>query len=100
MMNANIPTKAKCFLIAAAIVTLALTGWGTGLAFDKINTSFFGVAIKGYDPVAYHTEGRAVKGKSAFAHTWNDAKWHFATEANRDLFVSNPEKYAPQYGGY
>jgi YHS domain-containing protein len=73
---------------------------GTGMAFDEINTTFFGVAIKGYDPVAYHTEGRALKGKSAFVHNWNDAKWYFANESNRDLFASNPEKYAPQYGGY
>jgi len=83
--------------LAAMIIT---PGVNTGMAFDEINTTFFGVAIKGYDPVAYHTEGRAVKGKNAFVHKWNDAKWYFATESNRDLFASNPERYAPQYGGY
>jgi YHS domain-containing protein len=87
------------FSIALATV-LVFAGQGTGLAFDEINTTIFGVAIKGYDPVAYHTEGKAVKGKSAFTFNWNDARWYFASAENRDLFSSNPERYAPQYGGY
>jgi len=90
----------RYILIMVLAATFVTTGVDTSAAFDEINTTFFGVAIKGYDPVAYHTENRAVKGKSTFAHNWNDAKWHFATAANRDLFVSNPERYAPQYGGY
>jgi YHS domain-containing protein len=82
------------------VATFITAGVDTSVAFDEINTTFFGVAIKGYDPVAYHTKNRAVKGKRTFAHNWNDAKWYFASAANRDLFVSNPERYAPQYGGY
>jgi YHS domain-containing protein len=69
-------------------------------ALDEVNTNFFGVAIKGYDPVAYFTDGEAVKGKRNFSHNWNEAKWYFATAANRDLFASDPERYAPKYGGY
>ena len=70
-------------------------------ALDQVNsTFFFGVAIKGYDTVAYHTEGRAVKGQREYAHKWNDAKWYFASAENRDLFAADPERYAPQYGGY
>jgi YHS domain-containing protein len=57
-------------------------------------------AIKGYDPVAFFTESKAVKGAKEFTHEWNGATWHFATKKNKDLFVANPEKYAPQYGGY
>ena len=90
----------RAFLLVTWVTAFFFVGVSTGLAFEEINTTFFGVAIKGYDPVAYHTENRAVKGKSAFAHKWNDAKWYFASAGNRDLFVSNPEKYAPQYGGY
>ena len=67
---------------------------------NPVNTGWFGVAIKGYDTVAYHTEGRAVKGKSEFSFKWNDAKWLFANAGNRDLFAADPERYAPQYGGY
>jgi hypothetical protein len=58
------------------------------------------VAIKGYDPVAYFTEGKATKGKPAFEFVWQDAKWRFASAANRDLFQSDPEKYSPRYGGF
>ncbi len=87
--------------LLAFLVVVMLMIWTTfALAFEKVNQNFFGVAIKGYDTVAYFTEGRAVKGKSKFSHTWNDAKWYFSSAENRDLFVANPEHYAPQYGGY
>lgn len=59
-----------------------------------------GLAILGTDPVAYFTQGSPVAGKSDFTHDWSGATWLFATAENRDLFVANPEKYAPQYGGY
>ena len=59
-----------------------------------------GAAIRGYDPVAYHTEGQPVKGLSEFTTTWNDALWMFSSQENLDLFINDPEKYAPQYGGY
>jgi len=66
----------------------------------KINTNFFGVAIKGYDTVAYFTLGQAVKGRNEFEFKWHDAKWHFANAVNRDMFAADPEAYAPKYGGY
>jgi hypothetical protein len=71
-----------------------------GDSSNPVNTGWFGVGIKGYDTVSYHTEGRAVKGKSEFSFKWNDAKWLFASAGNRDLFAADPERYAPQYGGY
>lgn len=83
-------------LVAPAIVMVA----SHGMAIDKVNKTTFGVAIQGYDPVAYHTENRAVKGKSDFSYNWNDAVWYFVTAANRDLFAADPDRYAPQYGGY
>ncbi|MEM9488565.1 MAG: YHS domain-containing (seleno)protein [Myxococcota bacterium] len=57
-------------------------------------------AIRGYDTVAYHTEGKPVKGKAAHTFEWNGATWRFASAKNRDLFKASPEKYAPQFGGY
>ena len=57
-------------------------------------------AILGYDTVAYHTDGRAVKGQDAYVHAWMGARWKFASQAHLDLFKAAPEKYAPQYGGY
>ena len=59
-----------------------------------------GVAIRGYDPVAYFTESRPVIGSAEFSAEWNDATWHFASAENREMFLSGPEHYAPQYGGY
>jgi YHS domain-containing protein len=81
-------------------VTFLLNWTATGNAFERINQTFWGVAIKGYDTVAYHTEGRAIKGQPKYSHEWNDAKWYFASAENRDLFAADPERYAPQYGGY
>jgi YHS domain-containing protein len=58
------------------------------------------LAIQGYDPVAYFTDSKPVKGDSKFSYTWRGARWQFATAKHRDLFTENPEQYAPQYGGY
>ena len=69
-----------------------------GGVIDK--TFFDHVAIKGYDTVAYFTERRPVKGSPKFAQEWLGATWHFANATNRDTFVTNPEKYMPQFGGY
>ena len=70
-------------------------------ADEVVNTGYFGdVAIKGYDPVAYFTESRAVEGSPRFSHRWLGATWLFSSAKNRDLFASEPVKYAPQYGGH
>ena len=88
--------------IFAAILTAAalLAAPIAASAKDAVYQSFFGTAIDGTDPVAYFTENKPVKGSSDFAHEWNGATFHFASAENRDLFAANPEKYAPQYGGY
>ena len=59
-----------------------------------------GVAVGGYDPVAYFTEKTPQKGVSALTAEYAGATWHFATEANRQAFLKEPARYAPQYGGY
>lgn len=59
-----------------------------------------GNAIRGYDPVAYFTESKPVKGNEKLVYKWNNANWYFSSQENLDLFKANPEKYAPQYGGY
>jgi YHS domain-containing protein len=59
-----------------------------------------GVAIKGYDPVAYFTVGKAVKGTSEFSSSYHGVHYHFANSADQNSFLSNPEKYQPQYGGW
>lgn len=57
-------------------------------------------AIRGYDPVAYFSEHRPVKGDPGISHSWNGAVWYFSSEKNRAAFASAPESYAPAYGGY
>jgi enamine deaminase RidA (YjgF/YER057c/UK114 family) len=58
------------------------------------------LSISGYDPVAYFTDGKPVPGVSEFEYFWHNSRWRFANAAHRDLFVANPEHYAPQYDGY
>jgi len=57
-------------------------------------------AIDGADPVAFFSEGTAVRGSPELWLDWNGARWHFDSERNRELFRSDPERYAPQFGGY
>lgn len=59
-----------------------------------------GKAIRGYDPVAYFTEGKPVPGKDELVYKWNNSNWYFSSGQNLDSFKTNPGKYAPQYGGY
>lgn len=59
-----------------------------------------GIAVRGTDVVAYFTEGRAVAGRPEFTFAWRGATWRFASAANRDRFATDPERYAPAYGGF
>jgi hypothetical protein len=65
-----------------------------------MNVNADGVAIHGYDPVAYFTAGAPTKGSNTFTATWQGATFQFVSAANRDAFVAKPDAYAPQYGGY
>ncbi len=70
-------------------------------AADEIYTGFFSSkALDGYDTVAYFTSGKPVEGSQKFSTGYKGADWYFSSEKNLTLFVNNPEKYAPQYGGY
>lgn len=80
---------------------VAVAPWSQGLASEAIFTGKTnGVAINGYDPVGYFKQNAPVEGSDEFTADYEGVKWQFASAENRDLFVSNPEKYAPQYGGY
>ena len=86
--------------IAGTILILSLLIPSAALAIDPVNKSRGGVAIKGYDPVAYFEQGEPVKGSNEFQHEWQGATWRFSSVSNRDLFAADPDKYAPRYGGY
>ncbi|MFD2523381.1 YHS domain-containing (seleno)protein [Emticicia soli] len=82
------------------IVILSLFFTGSIFAQEKAFYEKNGVAINGYDPVAYFTESKAIEGKEAFSFVWNETKWLFSSQQNLDAFKANPAKYAPQYGGF
>ena len=83
-------------LIALAAATMA----APALAAEPATFQKNGVAINGYDPVAYFTQRKPVKGNAKFTHQYRGATYHFASARNRALFRAAPAKYAPQYGGY
>jgi hypothetical protein len=98
MEPATVPARSS--LAAMALATALLTT-GPAHAGGAVNTGYFGgVAIMGYDPVAYFTEGRPMKGSEEIAYEWLGTPWHFATKEHRELFINDPIRYAPQYGGY
>ncbi len=57
-------------------------------------------AIDGYDAVAFFKDSQPIKGLETFSYKWNDATWFFKSQQNLDSFKTNPEKFAPQFGGY
>ena len=91
------------WLLAALVLLAALalgTAWSIGyFASDAVYTTQNG-AIDGYDPVAYFTSGTATAGDPRITAEWRGVQWRFADESHRDLFLADPEKYAPAYGGY
>ena len=94
------PTKSTSPLLIAAMMILLIVS-EAALAIKPIYSGGRDrAAIKGYDPVAYFTENKPVKGSKEISLEYKGAKWLFSSEENRNLFVANPEKYEPQFGGY
>lgn len=88
-------------LTPLAIAVVVAVFAATVEAADPVNTTLFGnVATKGYDPVAYFTDGRPVKGSKDHELEWNGATWRFASADHLAAFEAAPERYAAQYGGY
>jgi YHS domain-containing protein len=86
------------------IFTLVLVLVASNLIFAQGNTetvfSDASGAIRGYDPVAYFTESQALKGDKNISYEYLGTTWHFINEEHKELFIADPEKYLPQYGGY
>ncbi len=80
-------------------VTLALSLW-IGNAYAGSVNETDGIAIKGYDPVAYFTDHKPVKGAEAHRFAYKGVTYQFASEAHRKAFAADPSKYAPQFGGF
>nr|WP_299501105.1 YHS domain-containing (seleno)protein [uncultured Rhizobium sp.] len=94
-------TRSACLALAAGVAAVLLLAAPVIAAEDVVNTGYFGdVAIKGFDPVAYFTQNQAVEGSATYSHHWLGATWHFASAEHMNLFIKDPARYAPQYGGY
>ncbi|MDQ6433981.1 YHS domain-containing (seleno)protein [Mesorhizobium sp. LHD-90] len=90
------------FLAAMTYLSLGLD-WqahGGNRQAGDVSTDRENVAIGGYDTVAYFTDGKPTQGSSDHEFVWNGARWWFASGAHRDMFASQPESYAPRFGGY
>lgn len=100
MLRSFLVTNNKTMKQIFSILIFTLLAVSISHAQDVKFNSTDGVAIKGYDVVAYFTQQQAVAGNDAFTTEWSGSKWKFATKANLDSFVLAPQKYAPQYGGF
>ena len=88
------------YALKVSVALLTLSHFTNAIG-GEVNTGYFGnVAIKGYDPVAYFTQHKAIKGAEDISYTWLGAEWQFSTKSHRALFSEDPIKYAPQYGGH
>jgi len=85
----------KTFFFLAIILLPYGHGYAQREVFIKSDA-----AIQGYDPVAYFKESKPVKGKAELSYAWKQATWHFSSQQNLEDFKGNPEKFAPQFGGY
>jgi YHS domain-containing protein len=94
-------------LLTAAALVIAFTVSSCGLipsqaesSINAVNVDESRLAIKGYDPVAYFTEAKPVQGSSQFTAEHLGATYYFSSAQHQSLFQGEPNKYAPQYGGY
>jgi YHS domain-containing protein len=96
------PRRFPWFARLAAGAVLVLSGFAVATPAEAqvINRNGTRWAIGGYDPVAYVTEGRAVRGDEAHQHRWGGATWLFSSAEHKDRFAANPGRWAPKYGGY
>lgn len=94
----KIRQKGRFFFFA--VIAMSCFFFCQSLQAQEIFTNKQGVAINGYDAVAYFDDGKASAGKADYSTVWRGATWYFASEKHRDTFVQSPEKYAPQYGGF
>jgi YHS domain-containing protein len=82
------------------VAMLLLSSVQTACAKSPVNTNWRGLAVKGYDVVAYFTLGKPTKGTNDFSYEWQGATWRFANAEHLETFKADPQRYAPQYGGY
>jgi len=91
----RITGKLLLCLVVGFVFFMSLNVMGYPRLFQK-----YGVALKGYDSVAYFAAGKATRGMDKYRFRYRGTKWYFSSRLNRNKFISNPVKYTPQYGGF
>lgn len=91
-------TIARAFALVIALVFAQQAS--AEIREPEIYADFQGIAIRGYDTVAYFTDNQALRGSPQFQYEWNGAVWYFTSAEHRDMFAAEPARYAPQFGGY
>src|SRR5262249_3036345 len=95
------PGIALVVLLAAVFVVIGPDLRGHVATTERIGVNrYSGLAIEGFDPVAYFTDDRPIRGLPDFEAAEGGAVWRFQNAGNRDAFAANPEIYGPQFGGY
>ena len=97
-MKSNIRIIFSIVVLTTVFVCLAACSKSDGVA--KVNRNTEGLAVSGFDAVAYFVAENAVQGDGKYEYVWNGARWLFSSQENMDKFKQNPEAYAPQFGGY
>ncbi|MBL0182697.1 MAG: YHS domain-containing protein [Chitinophagaceae bacterium] len=83
-----------------SLITISANAQDAGALRKKHFNLDNGIAIQGYDPVAYFTENKAIKGKKDMAVYHQGVTYYFSSPGNKELFKANPSKYEPEYGGW
>jgi YHS domain-containing protein len=96
----KILTIAWLLVLAALVLAPVHPTLAAALVGRIVADPLTGVAIEGFDPVSYFTDAEPRPGMPEFSAEWGGVPWYFANAANRDVFVRNPEIYAPQFGGH
>jgi YHS domain-containing protein len=100
--GANLKHAVKVLAVVAMAAggIAPLTGHAVKQTGGEYNTMYAGLGAKGYDVVAYFDQGKPVQGSASYESFYGGVTWRFASKKHRDMFDANPEKYAPQYGGF
>jgi YHS domain-containing protein len=92
--------RTRYFPLVTLLFVLSLAAAPVQAKNPVYTGTFSNLAVSGYDPVAYFKAGKPVEGAARYEYKWNGATWRFASAANLAAFKTNPQSFAPQYGGY
>ena len=88
------------YIFLLGLIAISAGACSRSEGVDQVNTDVDGLAVRGYDAVAFFADEAAVHGNPIFEYTWNGARWLFATAENLEKFKADPAAFAPQFGGY